>query len=63
MTDIQKCNGIHKDEYGKLVACGIRFTCYRYTAPESKFDQSWGNPADDFHPNDGCSLYWDSTDE
>jgi len=63
MSDIQKCNGIHKNEYGQLLACGIRFTCYRYTSPENKLNQAWGNPAHDFNSIDGCGLYWDTENE
>lgn len=56
MTDIQKCPGeIVKNRYDTL-HCNIRSTCYRYTASGSEY-QAWGNPAPDFTPETGCSMY------
>lgn len=48
MADISKCNDQH---------CPSKQYCYRFTAPNSEFRQSWGNfnREDDA---DNCDMFW-----
>ena len=52
MADITKCKGIN---------CPIRDNCYRYTARDSGFYQSWfvdGNVGKMVDNKFSCDVYW-----
>lgn len=48
MADISKCNDIH---------CPAKEYCYRYTAKQSEFRQSWINTNRELDAYN-CEMYW-----
>lgn len=52
MADITKCRGID---------CPIKESCYRYTAEDSKYRQSWffdDNVGENTNEGFKCDMYW-----